>query len=183
MYTPRLKASRIPHAKKYSRFLHSLSLFLTLFACWLIFSGKLESFFIISGLFSCALTVYIAHRMDVADHEGHPMHIISRRPFLYWLWLGGQVFISAWEVTRTVWCPRLKITPTLAWIPDGQDSDLGRATYANSITLTPGTVCINVENGRMEIHALQADSVEHLLEGDMQKRVRRMIRDLEIKAL
>lgn len=167
--------------KKYlpARLRHSLSLFVFLFTIWIVFSGHLEPFFLIAGALSCALVVYLAQRMDVMDHEGHPIHM-ARQPFSFWFWLAGKMIKSSLEVTRLMWQRNPKISPTLAWIPARQDSDLGRVTYANSITLTPGTVCIDVEPERMLVHALQEKSIDELLEGEMELRVRGMMVVIEL---
>lgn len=160
--------------------IHRFSLFLTLFVFWLIFSGYTETFFIVSGLLSCALSMYIGQRMDVTDREGHPMHV-ARHSFVFWFWLVWQVVLSSWEVTKVIWRPSLKISPTLGWTPAGQDSDLGKVIYANSITLTPGTVCVSVEGDQMLVHALNAESIKELDGGDMRVRVRHMTSAMEPK--
>ncbi len=75
------------------------------------------------------------------------------------------------DVMRRVLSPALPIDPVVKWLPAGQTTDLGRVIYANSITLTPGTVSINVEDGRIEVHALSREGMAALEEGDMDARV------------
>ena len=118
--------------------------------------------------------------MDVLDHECHPIHM-TRRPFLFWSWLATEMIKSSWEVSKIIWSPTLDISPTLAWLADEQETNLGRVTYANSITLTPGTVCIEVKNGQVLVHALRKRSIENLKRGEMSRRIRNMIVDIEIR--
>lgn len=150
--------------------LHSLGLFLVLFGCWAVFSGIFTPFMLGLGAFSCAFAVWAAHRMDVVDLEGHPLHIGWKAPF-YWLWLAKEVAVSAFAVTRQVWKPMNRLTPTVAWVPTRQKTDLGLAIFANSITLTPGTVAIEVEKNRILVHALEAGGVDDLESGRMDAKV------------
>jgi multicomponent Na+:H+ antiporter subunit E len=168
--------------KKLSKYIHRFSLFLFVYLLWLAFSGLFSAFFIIAGAICSGLAVWIAHRMDVVDHEGYPFHM-TRRPLLYWLWLAKEMLKSSLEVSWIIWQPRMNISPTLAWIPDEQETDLGRVTYANSITLTPGTVCIELKDGQLLVHALRKHSIESLQSGEMSRRVRDMIVDLELTDL
>ncbi len=75
------------------------------------------------------------------------------------------------DVMRRVLSPELPIDPVVKWLPASQTTDLGRVIYANSITLTPGTVSTNVEDGRIEVHALSREGMTALEEGDMDARV------------
>lgn len=150
--------------------LHYVFLFALLGGMWFVFSGYTAPFFLIAGAISCAIAVVIALRMDVVDHEGAPLHLTWRAPG-YLLWLVKEIVVSGFGVCLTVWQRSPDISPTIAWIPTRLNSDMCRTIYANSITLTPGTVCINVEDGRMEVHALQSISVDDLKAGGMERRV------------
>ena len=149
---------------------HIPSLFIVLAITWLALSGHLEPFLLIAGAVSCAAIVAIAHRMDVIDHEGHPIHLTWRIP-TYWLWLLGQIVKANLDVTRRILDPRLPIDPVLARVPCSQQTDLGRVVYANSITLTPGTVSTDVRENEIEVHALTRAGLEALREGTMDRRV------------
>jgi multicomponent Na+:H+ antiporter subunit E len=150
---------------------HLISLYVTLFGLWLLLSGFFEPFFLFLAVVCCALVTYIAHRMDVIDHEGQPVHITWR--FLTYLpWLGWRIFLSNIDVARRVLSPSRPISPVLKWLSSSQRSDLGTAIYANSITLTPGTVSTSAETGRVQVHALTREGMAELEKGDMDARVR-----------
>lgn len=157
--------------------LRALTLFAVLFLYWFIFSGYTESFFIISGLISCALAVLIAHRMNVVGEEGHPLHL-TPRAIVYWLWLGKEIIMSGIGVCGHVWQRKLKITPVLGYVPTKIQTDEGLTILANSITLTPGTVCINVADNRLEVHALDSNAFKEIEQGEMERRVRRVTGEL-----
>lgn len=150
---------------------HTVSLYATLFAVWLLLSGIFEPFFLTLAAISCALVVYIARRMDVVDHEGQPVYI-TWRLLTYLPWLAWQIVVANADVARRVLTPRLPIDPVLQWVPASQRTDLGTVIYANSITLTPGTVSTTVESGRIEVHALTREGLAELESGGMDARVR-----------
>lgn len=150
--------------------LHTLSVFTLLYAVWLALSGHFEPFLLIAGAVCSALVVAIAHRMDVIDHEGYPIHLSWALP-AYWLWLLWQIAKANVDVARRILDPRLPIDPVLARIPCTQRTDLGRVIYANSITLTPGTVSTDVRQGGIEVHALTRDALAALRKGAMDAKI------------
>ena len=149
---------------------HALSLGLVLFVLWGLLSGHTEGWLLALGLASCALVVFIGWRMDVVDHEGHPIHL-SWRVLQYWPWLFWEIVKANWDVTKAILKPRMNISPTVIHIDGGQKSEIGDVIYGNSITLTPGTVTIQLENGQLTVHALNREAAEALLTGDMGRRV------------
>ena len=151
----------------------AVGLFLVLFAIWIALSGHFTPFLLVAGAVCCALVVFIAHRMDVIDHESFPVQMTGRLP-LYWVWLSLEVVKAKLDVAWRVWHPRLPIDPALERLPASQHTDLSRVIYANSITLTPGTVSTYVGEGFVEVHALNRASLEALREGEMDRRATRL---------
>lgn len=152
--------------------LHIAALFAVLFVTWLVLSGQDSFTFMIYGAIACFLSCMLAVRMQVVDNEGYPFHLAFTAP-LYWLWLLKEMLFSGLAVTRAVWL-RHPVQPSFAWVSLSQRNDLGRTIYANSITLTPGTVCVNVEQKRIFIHALDRSSIVDLEGGEMDRRVTRL---------
>ena len=150
--------------------LHAVGLFAALFGTWVILSGHFTPFLLISGAVCAALTVAITLRMDLLDRRRDFLGRVWRLPF-YWLWLAGQIILWALIVSRKVLAPRLDIDPVLERVPSSQRSDLGRVMYANSITLTPGTLSTDVREGEIEVHALTQAAMEDLKSDDMDRRV------------
>jgi multicomponent Na+:H+ antiporter subunit E len=151
----------------------AISLFATLLVFWLLLSGHYEPFFIIVGCATGLAVVWLAKRMDVMDHEGHPVHL-GPSALWYWPWLVKEIVKSGWSVTRVILHPRLPIEPTLVRFRPSQQSTVGLVAHANSITLTPGTISIEVEPGEFLVHALTREGAEGLVSGgDMDRRVAR----------
>jgi multicomponent Na+:H+ antiporter subunit E len=149
-----------------------------LFVFWLLLSGYFSAFLIGMGLL-CALAVALfARRMDVVDHEGHPVHLAPRALLGYWPWLLKEIVKSGWEVSGLILHPRLPISPTLVRVQATQKTDLGRTVFANSITLTPGTLSVDVARGEILVHALTREGAASLAEGAMDRRVTEFEREL-----
>ncbi len=153
--------------------IHTLSLGGALFAAWLLLSGHYTPLLIGLGIVSCALVLYVTRRMDVVDHEGHPVHL-SWRFALYLPWLAVEIAKANLDVARRILSRGPAIDPTLLRVPATQRTDLGRVIFANSITLTPGTVSVEVDRESILVHALSRAAAEGLAEGQMDRRVSRM---------
>lgn len=153
---------------------HALSLAAAMAAMWLLLSGHYEPLLLGFGVVSCVVVVAISLRMDVVDREGHPVHL-GRGALTYIPWLLIEIAKSNIDVARRILDPRLPISPTRLKVKASQTSELGQVVYANSITLTPGTVSMVVQDGYIDVHALTADGARSLAAGDMDRRVTAMM--------
>ena len=151
----------------------SISLFAMLYGIWLLLSGIYIPFLMIAGAVCCALVVFIAARMDMIDGEGHPIGWAWRVP-LYFPWLFWQILVSNVAVARLILARSLPISPTAGFVPTSQKTNVGLVTFANSITLTPGTVSLAVFPDRIHVHALTKAGFDDLMGGEMDRRVRRL---------
>jgi multicomponent Na+:H+ antiporter subunit E len=176
---PALAAPRRPGVRSVSQAwgrmfsARSISLFAVLYGIWLLLSGIWTPFLMIAGAVCCAIVVFIAARMDVIDGEGHPIGWSWRAP-IYLPWLFWQIVLSNIAVARLIVAPSMPISPTVGMIPASQKTDVGMVTFANSITLTPGTVSLAVHPGRIHVHALTRGGFDDLMGGEMDRRVRQL---------
>lgn len=144
-----------------------------LYAVWILLSGFFTPFLLTAGALTAIAVTAWAWRMGFfadEEREGYPIHLTGRA-LAYGPWLLWEIVKSAWSVTKTVLAPRLSISPTVAVVPAGQRTMTGIVTYANSITLTPGTISIEVEPGGILVHALQRAGITDLEDGGMDRRV------------
>lgn len=153
--------------------LRSLGLGVTLYAFWLVLSGHYTPMLMSLGAGSCALAVYMAHRMNVVDQEGLPLHIAFRF-VLYLPWLLKEIFLSNVTMARIVLDPKLPIAPKLGRYRLPYRTDLGRVIYANSVTLTPGTVSVVVDDDTIEVHVLAGEGFGTGPDDEMIRRVHRV---------
>jgi multicomponent Na+:H+ antiporter subunit E len=153
--------------------LRILSLAATLFLFWLLLSGHYTPFLVVSGAAVALVAALLGIRSGYSDEEGHPVDYLLHG-LAYWPWLIVEIAKSAWAVARIIVDPKLPIGPRLIRTKASQRSAVGIATYANSITLTPGTITVEVNRREHEflVHALTKDSAAGVEEGSMDRRVR-----------
>jgi len=166
---------RVTSVSGYARgeMVHAIRLGVLLYGLWLLLSGYYLALLISLGLVSTALVTAIALRMDIVDHETYPVPI-RLASVSYWGWLGWEIVKANIEVTRRILNPALPINPHVIRVKASQHSKLGLVTYANSITLTPGTVSIDVDGDTIEVHALSREAARDLESGEMDRRITAM---------
>jgi multicomponent Na+:H+ antiporter subunit E len=123
-------------------------------AVWLLLSGYFDKpLLLILGAASVTASVWFAARAGVLDVEGVPGAMMPG-VFFYWIWLAGEIGKANWAVARQAIAVEPKLSPTLIRVPMVQRTNAGKATFANSITLTPGTVSIDLEGDEILVHGL-----------------------------
>ena len=152
---------------------HKISLSIILILFWLLNSGHYNYLILALGAASIAIVVLIAHRMDVVDHESQTIHLSLEYP-RFGLWLIKEIVIANLTVVKHIWLGNKTITPTVKVIKASQTTDVGKVIYANSITLTPGTVTLGLVNDEIMVHALIQENIVALESGDMDSRVSRL---------
>ena len=148
-----------------------LSLAAVLFVFWLLLSGHFTPFLVISGAVSALLIAWLGVVLGYADEEGHPIELVPRG-LLYWPWLVKEAAKSALDVAMIVVNPALPISPQLVRMKTSQKTAVGTTIYANSITLTPGTITVEVNrhDNELLVHALTKAAADGLAEGEMDRR-------------
>jgi multicomponent Na+:H+ antiporter subunit E len=139
---------------------------------WLALSGHYTPFLVAAGLSASGLALLAALRMRINDSEAVPIGVFSGIP-RYYPWLIWEILKSAWSTAKIISHPRLPISPVMTVVAASQRTATGVATYANSITLTPGTVTTEVKGQRLTVYALTRNIADAVEAGDMDRRVRR----------
>lgn len=157
--------------------MRNVCLAVVLFLFWLALSGHYNQFLLTIGILSTLLCLAIANRMGTVDHEGVPIQL-ALGALTYIPWLIWEIIKSAWSVTQIIIDPRLPISPTMTRVRASQATSTGINVYANSITLTPGTITTNVDGDQLTVHAIVSDGADDLEEGGMDARVSRFEKGL-----
>jgi len=149
-----------------------LTLFFILFVGWLLMSGHYNGLLIGLGVASCALCAWLSLRIGATDSEGLPIHLFSRL-FPYLTWLIGEIISSNIATAKIIL--RGTADPEIFEVPANQATSAGLANYANSITLTPGTVTVDIDEAktgasRFLVHALHPQFGDDVRVGDMDRR-------------
>jgi multicomponent Na+:H+ antiporter subunit E len=138
---------------------------------WLLLSGFLKPLLLIFGVISVLLVLVVIKRMNDIDHE-HMSFEFSPKMFGYIGWLIGQIVASSIQVTKLVFTK--DISPAIAKLPVDDLPEEKRIVYANSITLTPGTLSVDLDDKKVTVHALQKDSIQSLKDGDMSSKIKKV---------
>lgn len=142
-----------------------------IFALWLLLSGHTSSLLLSLGVVSVALTVFLATRMNIIDQESYPTKLFSQLPAFY-LYIMREIIKANIDVIKRVLVSNGKdINPQLIELPVPQKTDISRVIYANAVTLTPGTVSIELSRDKMVVHALTKEAADDLLTGEMAKAI------------
>lgn len=151
----------------------TLSLVGVLTAAWVLWSWHFTGLLIGLGVASVILTVYITRRMRIDEEGLHPL-LMPFRMLAYLPWLFIEIVKANLDVAARILHPRLPISPRMIRVTAGQRTDLARVIYANSITLTPGTVSVDTDGEEITVHALSVGAAEGVEAGEMDRRVARL---------
>ncbi|MEM1201633.1 MAG: Na+/H+ antiporter subunit E [Acidobacteriota bacterium] len=156
--------------------------FVTVSALWLLWSGHFSfehPLLLGLGLASSTLVTYLCWRMGICDGEIAPIRWFFQL-WRYVPWLVWQVVLSAVATLRLGLGPKEKVDPVVVTLEAGQRTDLGLVTYANSITLTPGTLTLDSDAAArtIRVHAMNEPLIDDLRGGEMGRR----IEDMEARA-
>jgi multicomponent Na+:H+ antiporter subunit E len=143
---------------------------LLLAAAWSLWSGFFTPLLLALGAFSCVLVVYLSHRMHLFDTDVFAIRL-SLRLVRFWAWLAGEVIRSSLEVARLVLNPKLPISPTVVEFSTTCTHPVDHVILGNSITLTPGTLTLNIDGRNILVHSLTQQGAEEILAGEMDRRV------------
>ena len=150
--------------------MHSIKWAALLSLFWLLLSGYFQPLMLSFGAISVLIVLLVLNRMHAADEEPRLLKS-SYRIVLYSGWLLGQIIKSGVQVTKLIWSPSRSLSPSLSKIKIQDVPTQCRVLYANSITLTPGTLSVDLKDDEITVHALQSESIDELKQGEMDKKI------------
>ena len=160
-----------------STLVHKLAMFVVLFGFWMVLSGRTETKFIVYGLITAIVTTWVTYPLLlVPNKDGSKRYFVFGvsipKFIMYFFWLMWQLVLANIDVLLATTAQELDIDPKVVRFYFRADNPMASVVLANSITLTPGTVTINVtDDGLYEIHALTKGAAAGVLDGSMQKKV------------
>ena len=153
-----------------SRSLRQFAVFVMLFAFWLVFSGHFDAFHISLGLICCIAVATLSYDLLLPDTLSSRTAMIAWRFVQYTPWLLYEVVVANLHVLALVLQPG-RIRPQVVRFKTGLKSDLAKVTLANSITLTPGTITMDVDDDEFYVHAVSDEAAQSVKSDDMERRV------------
>ncbi len=134
-------------------------------------SGIYKPLVIGLGAASVLLALYMTRRMDAVD-DAHLNLELKPLSFVGYLgWLLVEIAKANWAVTRIVLSPSMPLRQHLFVVPNSQRTDVGQVIFANSITLTPGTITVETEKDHFLVHAAAFGDTTMDELADMDRRV------------
>lgn len=145
-----------------------LFLVLVLAIAWVLWSGLYKPLVLGLGAFSCLLSAFMAHRMGFFRHQA----LFKMLPHLpgYWWWLLREIVTSSFDVATLILKPSLPISPTVVVLKAEKHSEVGQVILGNSITLSPGSVTLDVHEGQLLVHCLTENGARELQSGEANRR-------------
>ena len=147
--------------------------FLVMFCVWLVFSGRFDGFHLTLGALCCAIVALVSGDLLFRLPANRRLPLLWLRFMGYVPWLLYQIFRANLYVMYLVFHPRMMelIDPQIIEFNSKLKSDVSRTTFANSITLTPGTITVNVSAlGKFSVHCIDTESGKPL-PGEMEARI------------
>ena len=146
----------------------ALLLFVFYFIIWLLLSGHYDPLLLTLGVLSCITCLYVTWKAKFIDEEGVPLHLLFRLP-IYTVWLFKEIIKANIDTAKIIIFNNPD--PQNFRVKSSQKTEAGKVTYANSITLTPGTVTTELDGDVLEVHALSSDMADDVKSGVMDKKV------------
>jgi len=140
---------------------------------WFLLSGNTGAVVLGMGAASVVLVLFVARRADVVDDEGVPVRAVPAA-LRHSVWLVGAIVRSNLDMLRLVLARRIRIEPQLVEVPLPPGGAIAQVTFANSITMTPGTLTLEVADGRVLVHALTEATANELRSGELARRAARV---------
>ena len=157
--------------RRKTRFQNFVGTGFILFVFWMLLSGKFDVFHLTLGAICCTLVAYLFHDLLFANVRVGDMRVVAARFIAYIPWLIQQIVLANIHVASVVLRPRMPIDPQILTFKTKLETDISSVTLANSITLTPGTITMDIKDGVFYVHALDQKSADDLNAGDMEDRV------------
>ena len=138
---------------------------------WLTLSGHYTPLLLWFGVISCSFVVFLAWSARFFDGDFKPEQLFLKVP-LYWVWLSGEILKSNIATAKAIWTN--EFDPEIFSVKATQKNENGLANYANSITLTPGTVTVSIKDNTFLVHALTAEMGDDVRSGIMDSKITKL---------
>jgi multicomponent Na+:H+ antiporter subunit E len=146
---------------------------LIMFAFWFLLSGFTDAFHLVTGTLSSLFVAWISSDLFLGKDFKLGKALAWFGRFLVYLpWLLMEIVKANLDLVYRTLHPSMPIDPLVITIKPAIKTDVNKTLLANSITLTPGTVTMDVtDEGEFIVHAISKEAAQSLLDGDMSNKV------------
>ena len=133
-------------------------MYVALFALWIIFNGRLTPEVAVIGLIvSAAIFFFMCRFMDYSIRKEIALYRLIPWGLKYFLILLTEIVKANFATASFVLNPKIEVEPKIITFKPDLHYGFLKVVLANSITLTPGTVTVNIEDGEYTVHCLDPD--------------------------
>jgi len=154
-----------------TKFQNFIGTFLLLSVFWLLLSGKFDAFHLTLGGICCLIVSLLTYDLLFTNIRIGDYRLVTGRFLSYVPWLIYQIILSNIHVAALALKYKLPVDPQVMKFKTKLETDISWVTLANSITLTPGTITMDIKDGEFYIHALDQKVAEDLDTGEMENRI------------
>lgn len=145
--------------------------FLVLFIFWFMLSGEFSGLLVAFAVIFSLTAAYLSHDFFLRRLRKDHIRVV-KDILLYLPWLMKETIVANLQVVKIILSPSLPIDPQIVEFKSDLKTDLGLTILANSITITPGTVTLDIkEDNIFVVHALTPEHADGLLSREMERRV------------
>lgn len=147
-----------------------LAVFLILFVVWLVLSGHFDALHIALGVVCAALVARFSSELLFPEPPSSRLGVITWRVLGYVPWLLYQIVLANLHVLYLVWRPG-QLRPQIVRFRTNLTGSLAKVVLGNSITLTPGTITMDLVGDEFTVYAVSDQAASSLRSGEMERRV------------
>ncbi len=153
--------------------------FFFLFAFWILLSARFDAFHLTLGIICSILVAYLSHDLLFFNIRLGDFRIEARRFFAAAPWFLSQIFRANLHVAYLALSPKMPIDPQILRFRTKLESDISWVALANSITLTPGTITVDIREGEFFVHALDKKVAYELSTGEMEDKIAHVLMEAD----
>lgn len=166
--------------------------FISLMAFWIAMSGFLDLVHLAMGVVTVVGVMALNYKLKQYQFFEDDMDDLSElrfgRAFFYFFWMIYQILVAGFHVLMVIIRPAMPIKPTMVTFRADLPSAHAKMILGNSITLTPGTLTVDIEDDLFTVHALDSNSYAGIADDSMPRQVlslfskedRPVVRDFKI---
>lgn len=161
-----------------------------LLAFWFALSGRADPLFVVTGIVTVVVVTAVTSPITAVCLRPDARRVSVRRgvaaivrALVFGVWMASRILVASTQLARIVLSRQMPIDPCSVRFRTQLRSPLARTTLANSISLVPGTLTVDIEGDEILVHALAPNQLDDLVSGRLQNRVARVFLEEDQEAL
>lgn len=149
--------------------------FIALMTFWFIMSGYFDMVHNIMGIVSVGVVIAINYQLKKHKYFEDEVDVLEvlrfGRLIIYLFWLAWQILVSGFQIARVILTPSLPIETSMIRFKVDLPNAHAKMILGNSITLTPGTLTVDIHDDEFMVHAIIPEAYEGIIDDKMPQEV------------